>query len=53
MYLNNTRMDALRRRAPIDNDASFCIAGAGYDPSRAPWRKDVMQSRADSERSVP
>jgi len=54
-YMNNTRMDALRR-AFIDNDeAASCItkSGTGYDSTPASWRKDVMHSRADSERSVP
>ena len=50
---NNIQTDALRRRAFIDNDAAFSITGSGHNSSRAPWLKEVMQSRADSEWSVP
>ena len=50
---NNTLKGAPRRRAFIDNGAAFSITGTGNDSSRAPWLKEVMQSRASSERSVP
>ena len=49
---NDTLTGALGRRAFIDNGAALSITGTGNDSSRAPWLKEVMKSRADSEWSV-
>lgn len=53
--MNNTRTDAVRWRAFIDNDEAtsrITKSSMGYDSTLTPWPTDVTHSRADSERSV-
>jgi hypothetical protein len=54
MYMN-TILPNVERRAFVESEAASCTTkpGAGYDATVASWRKDVMQSHADNERSVP
>jgi hypothetical protein len=54
MYMN-TILPNIERRAFVESDAASRTTkpGAGYDAAVASWRRDVMHSGGDNERSAP